>query len=67
MASKLATHLKREMKRHDWSYADLAEQLGTTKSQAHDWANGAHEPNLGSIRAIAKALDLDLAELIGAA
>lgn len=55
------------MKAHEWSYADLAEKLGTSKSQAHDWVNGAHEPNLQSIRHIAKTLDLDLAELIGAA
>jgi transcriptional regulator with XRE-family HTH domain len=55
------------MKRNDWSYADLAEKLGTTKSQAHDWVNGTHEPNLNSIRHIAKAFDWDVAELIEAA
>lgn len=67
VASKLSACLAREMKAHEWSYADLAEKLGTSKSQAHDWVNGAHEPNLQSIRHIAKTLDLDLAELIGAA
>lgn len=66
MASKLSNCLARVMQAHNWSYADLAEKLGTTKSQAHDWVNGTHEPNLSSIRSIAKKLDLDLAELIGA-
>ncbi len=55
------------MKLNEWSYADLAEKLGTTKSQAHDWVHGAHEPNLGSIRHIAKVFGWDLAELIEAA
>lgn len=58
--------LQAEMKARDWSYADLAAFLGTTKSQAHDWANGTHEPNLASLRHIAKKLKCELVELIEA-
>jgi transcriptional regulator with XRE-family HTH domain len=55
------------MERNEWSYADLAEKLGTSKSQAHDWANGTHEPNLSSLREIAKKLDCKIIDLIDAA
>lgn len=55
------------MKRNEWSYAELAAQLGTTKSQAHDWANGTHEPNMSSLRHIAKAIDCEVMDLIDAA
>ncbi len=54
------------MKLNDWSYAELAEFLGTSKSQAHDWANGTHEPNLSSLRSIAKKLKCEVIELIEA-
>ena len=67
MASVLTKRLQAEMRAREWSYADLAEFLGTTKSQAHDWANGTHEPNLSSLRHIAKKFDCDLVELIEAA
>lgn len=67
VASILTKRLQAEMKARDWSYSDLAEFLGTTKSQAHDWANGTHEPNLSSLRHIAKKFGCDLVELIEAA
>lgn len=54
------------MKERDWSYEQLGDFLGTTKSQAHDWANGTHEPNLASLRKIAKKLGCELIDLIEA-
>lgn len=65
--TKLGRRLKREMDARDWTYERFANELGTTKSQAHDWVNGEHEPNLSSIRLIAKVLKLDVADLIEAA
>lgn len=67
VASKLSNCLAREMKRNEWTFEDLGKKLGTTKSQAHDWVKGTHEPNLSSIRHIAKVFGWDVAELIGAA
>lgn len=55
------------MEAEDWSYQELADFLGTTKSQAHDWANDAHEANLSTIRKIAKKLKCEVIELIEAA
>lgn len=66
MASALTKRLQAEMKAREWSYSDLAEFLGTTKSQAHDWANGTHDPNLSSLRRIAKKFGCDVIDLIEA-
>lgn len=66
MASALTKRLHAEMKERDWSYEQLGDFLGTTKSQAHDWANGTHEPNLASLRKIAKKLGCELIDLIEA-
>lgn len=51
----------------DISDAELARRIGVTRSQIHDWVHGEHEPTLSSLRRIAKALDMDLSELLDAA
>lgn len=58
--------LHAKMEAENWSYSQLGDFLGTTKSQAHDWANGTHEPNLSSLRSIAKKLKCEVIELIEA-
>jgi len=67
MTSKLAARLSREMKKRDMSYAEFAEFLGVPKTQAYDWVQGLHSPNLKSIRRIAETLECDIADLIEAA
>ncbi len=45
-------------------YRDLADKLGVSLSQAHDWATGKYEPTLVNLRWIAKRLKVDIAELV---
>ena len=49
---------------HDLSQADLARKLGVTKQAVSYWETGAREPDLETIRALARALDLALADLV---
>ena len=67
MASKVAGLLTAEMKRRDLTLTAFAELLGVSKSQAHAWVHGTHEPRLSSLRSMAKRLDKDLSELLDAA
>ncbi len=67
MTSKFAARLAREMERNEWSYAQLAAFLGVPKTQAFDWVNGNHEPNLASLRKVAQILDCKITDLIEAA
>lgn len=55
------------MERNEWSYAQLAAFLGVPKTQAFDWVNGNHEPNLASLRKVAQILDCKITDLIEAA
>lgn len=49
---------------HDLSQAELARKLGVTKQAVSYWETGAREPDLETIRALARALDLALADLV---
>lgn len=45
------------------TYTDAAEALGVTRSAVGHWANDRRQPDLDDLRALAKALDVDLAWL----
>ena len=47
--------------------AEIARRLGVTRSTVHGWVHGVHEPNLRSLRSIAKALGCKASALMGAA
>jgi transcriptional regulator with XRE-family HTH domain len=64
VASKVSACIERERKKREWDYRALAKHLGVSVSQAHDWATGKHDPNLTSIRRIAKRLGLEVSELV---
>lgn len=65
--TKLSKRLHREMKENKWTYEQFAAQLGISKSQLHNWANGTHQPTLANIRALAKKLKCGVYDLIEAA
>ncbi len=44
---------------------DLAKACGTTQSQVSTWERGDKEPELPSLRKLAKALEIPLIDLIG--
>jgi transcriptional regulator with XRE-family HTH domain len=67
VASKFASRLAREMKQRKLTYAQFAEELGISASQLHDWIHQTHEPQLGTLRTMAKKLKCDLFDLIEAA
>ena len=67
MATKTATRIVQARDRLGITDAELARRLKTTRSTVHDWVHGEHEPTLASLRRIAKALECDLGELLGAA
>lgn len=64
VATKVSTWLERYRVEHDMKYRDLADKLGVSLSQAHDWATGKYEPTLVNLRWIAKRLKVDIAELV---
>jgi transcriptional regulator with XRE-family HTH domain len=49
------------------SITQFATEVGVSKSTACDWVHGTHEPNLTSLRKIAKALKCDVSTLLGVA
>lgn len=65
--SRTATHIIQARDRAGITDAELARRLEVSRSTVHDWVHGEHEPTLSSLRKIAKALDVELAELLGAA
>ena len=67
VASSVASRIVRARDRLDISDAELARRLKVTRSTVHAWVHGDHEPNLKSIRRIAKALQCEVSELLGAA
>jgi transcriptional regulator with XRE-family HTH domain len=64
--SSVASRIVRARKRLDISDAELARRLNVTRSTVHAWVHGEHEPNLASLRRIARALGCEVAELLGA-
>lgn len=66
-ATKLSMRIDAERERRGWTYDVLAERLDTSKSTAHGWCAGTHEPNLASLRLIAKTFGWSVAKLIEAA
>lgn len=46
--------------------ADLAAQLGVSRSTVHAWEHGGPGPKLDNLREIATALDVNLVDLIAA-
>lgn len=40
--------------------------MDVSKSTVHDWVHGVHEPNLESLRRLAKVFGCDLPTLLGA-
>ena len=60
-----ADRILRELKRHDMRQADLASELGVSRAQVHRWVHADHEPNLESMRRMAKVFKCAVADLIG--
>ena len=48
----------------EWSYQELADHLGVTKSQAHDWVNENGEPQLKNLRKVARKVDCEVSDLV---
>lgn len=67
VASNVATCIVREQEKRGWTDAELARRLKVTRSQVHDWVHGHHEPNLSSLRRIAKVFRCEVADLLRAA
>jgi transcriptional regulator with XRE-family HTH domain len=64
MASKLAGRIEQARIDNGWDYRTLGRVLGVTHSTAWEWAHGKHEPNLASLRRIAKRLKISIADLL---
>lgn len=60
-----AERIARALKRNDMKPADLATELDVTRSTVHGWLHATHEPNLESLRGMAKVLKCEVADLIG--
>ena len=45
------------------TYTDLASEVGVTRSAVGHWANDRRQPDVDDLRALAKALDVDVAWL----
>lgn len=45
------------------TYTDLASEVGVTRSAVGHWANDRRQPDIDDLRALAKALDVDVAWL----
>jgi len=67
VASTTAARIVRARDRLGINDAELARRLDVTRSTVHDWVHGLHEPNLASLRRLARALECELADLLGAA
>ena len=64
VATKVSTWLERYRAEHGLGYRELADKLGVSLSQAHDWATGKYDPTLKNIRRIARRLKVSTAELV---
>jgi transcriptional regulator with XRE-family HTH domain len=64
VAHRVASLIERERLARDLDYRQLGKVLGVSHSTAYDWANGKHQPNLKSLKKIAKRLGIAIAELV---
>jgi transcriptional regulator with XRE-family HTH domain len=71
VATKNKTHVERLgarirdiRKEKDLTQADLAKKLGRSQSQISEWETGDSEPQLLNLIAIAKALGVQLTDLV---
>lgn len=60
-----ADRILRELRRHEMRPADLANELGVSRAQVHRWVHSDHEPNLESVRRMARVFKCAVADLIG--
>lgn len=52
--------LAQQLKRHDWTQADLARKSGLSQGRISDWVNGKRLPNPESCDRLADALGADV-------
>ena len=64
MDKSLGNQIKAARKKKNITQKQLASLIGKTTSSVQKYENGETEPPLGVVRAIADALDIDLASLI---
>lgn len=64
MASKVPVLLTALKEERGWNYFQLAKFLGVKKTVAWQWATNAVDPQLGSLRKIAKKLGVTVGELV---
>lgn len=61
----LADHLRDMLAARGWTQADLADHTGLTRAAVNRYVNGRREPRAETVAAIAEALGVNPADLIG--
>ena len=61
---RLGARIRDLRKEKDLTHADLAKKLRRSQSQISEWETGDSEPQLLNLIAIAKALDVQLTDLV---
>ena len=61
----LADRLRDMLAARGWTQTDLAERAGLTHAAVNRYVNGRREPRAETVAAIAEALDVNPADLIG--
>lgn len=61
---KLPKALARAREAKGLSQVELAQKLGVSPGTVGGWENGTHGIRLKRLRAVAKALEIDVAELV---
>jgi transcriptional regulator with XRE-family HTH domain len=64
MDVNLPRRLQKARESRDMTQTELARRIEKSRSAICEWEKGLREPSLADLRAIAKVLDVELAELV---
>lgn len=58
-------NLRIALRKRGMSQSELARRLEVTRTTVSNWCSGQRTPSLANMRAIARALDMSIAEILG--
>jgi transcriptional regulator with XRE-family HTH domain len=64
-AKRVAMRIRELRERHKWTQEQLAEKAGISRGFLARLETARHDPKLSTLEKIAKALDVDVAKLLG--